>query len=124
MKRKCSFHTAQEILADYLGIEDFIFYKRGGSKHAIPDEQIDTNDPVSFIEPPEPDPQIIEAMDDDAGFYNELLVGHPEKFENVFSYLTRRGVDQQIIRDFHIGYAPTFEGRGRRVGVGSFKLTN
>ena len=109
LKRKCSFHQAQQIFADYLGIEDFVFYRKGSSELDTVNEDVEEDDPVSFIEPPEPDPQIIAAMNDAVRFYNELLIGHTDKFAKVFRYLTRRGVDQQKIRDFCIGYAPPFK---------------
>ncbi|MBA7493202.1 DNA primase [subsurface metagenome] len=109
LKRKCSFHQAQQIFADYLGIEDFVFYRKGSSELDTVKEDVEEEDPVSFIEPPEPDPQIIAAMNDAVRFYNELIISHPDKFAKVFRYLTRRGVDQQKIRDFHIGYAPPFK---------------
>jgi DNA primase catalytic core len=116
LKHKCSFNEAQLIFADYLGIEDFVFYKRGGSKATIPDKQAVADDPVSFIEPPEPDPEIIAAMEDAANFYNNFLLDNETRFKNVFNYLSRRGVDHRIIQDYFIGYSPqyndeTFDGR-------------
>ena len=55
---KCSFPEAQKIFADYLGIKDFVFYKRGDSKATISEKQDAEDDLISFIEPPAPDPQI------------------------------------------------------------------
>jgi len=115
-KHKCSFNKAQRIFADYLEIEDFVFYKKGNSEATIPDKQAVTDDPVSFIEPPEPDPEIIAAMEDAANFYNKFLLDNETRFKKVFNYLNRRGVDHRIIQDYFIGYSPqyndeTFAGR-------------
>jgi DNA primase catalytic core len=109
MKRECSFHQAQKIFADYLGIKDFVFFRKGAAEYYTDNEDVEKDDSVSFIAPPEPDPQIIAVMNDAVWFYNHLLTGHTEKFEKVFRYLTQRGVGQQIIHDFHIGYAPPFK---------------
>ena len=58
LREKCSFRQAQQIWAEYLGIQDVNFY-RGESQHIPePDEEPEPDDTVGFSEPAEPDDQI------------------------------------------------------------------
>ena len=106
---KCSFRQAQQTFSDFLGIKDFIPHK-GKSKN-IPDfEQIEEPDQsIDFAEPEELSPEIIDVLGEASIFYNELLLNNAEKFQKVHKYLSRRGVNTNLIRKFNIGFAPTLK---------------
>ena len=106
-RKKCSFRQAQQTFSDFLGIKNFIPHK-GKSKN-IPDfEQIEEPDEsIDFAEPEELAPEIIDVLGDVAKFYSEMLLNNVERFQKVHKYLSRRGVNINLIRKFNIGFAPT-----------------
>ena len=114
-QKKCSFKAAQQEFAVYVGEKEFQAY----SNPQIPN--IDTSDETPdethiIAEEIELAPELINVLDDGADFYNGLLLKHPEQFSKPFSYLKKRGVDQELIKDFRIGFSPAyndeqFEGR-------------
>jgi DNA primase len=108
-RNKCSFRQAQETFADFLGIKDFIPHK--GKSENIPDfEQIEEPDEsIDFAEPEELSPEIIDALGEASVFYNELLLNNAERFQKIHKYLSRRGVNTNLIRKFNIGFAPTLK---------------
>ena len=54
-------------------------------------------------------PEVMRVMRSAAAFYHELLVKGQEAYGKVLKYLGSRGVDDGLIRDFQIGYAPPFK---------------
>ena len=108
-RNKCSFRQAQQTFSAFLGIKEFIPHT-GKSKN-IPDfEQIEEPDEsIDFAEPEELSPEIIDALGEASIFYNQLLLNNAERFQKVHKYLSRRGVNTNLIRKFNIGFAPTLK---------------
>ena len=107
--RRCSFIEAQQALAGYLGISDFE-PARGKRPLEIDPERIEEESPaVIRADPKNLSPEVMRVMRSAAVFYHELLVKGQEAYGKVFEYLGRRGVDDGLIRDFQIGYAPPFK---------------
>ncbi len=101
--KDCSFREAQEILAEFIGITDFMPYDGVNSSPGGEDEP---DEPVSFTVPKELDKDVVAALDKASIFYNELLQIEQDRFDKVLKYLDRRGLDMDLIKRFHIGYAP------------------
>jgi hypothetical protein len=109
MGRKCSFIEAQQALAGYLGISDFE-PARGKRPLEVEPERIEEESPaVIRADPKNLSPDVLQVMRSAAVFYHELLMKGQEAYGKVFEYLGRRGVDDGLIRDFQIGYAPPFK---------------
>jgi len=114
-QKKCSFKAAQQEFAGYVGEKEFQAY----SNQQIPDIEIsnETPDETHIVaDAIELAPELINVLDDGADFYNGLLLNHPEQFSKTFSYLKKRGVDLELIKNFRIGFSPAyndeqFEGR-------------
>ena len=109
LRNKCSFRQAQQTFADFLGIKDFRPY--GGKSESIPDfDQLkEPDEPVEFAEPEKLAPEIVDALRDASVFYNKMLISNEDRFNTVQKYLHRRGVDQDLIHRFNIGFAPTLK---------------
>ncbi|MBU2620879.1 MAG: toprim domain-containing protein [Proteobacteria bacterium] len=107
LRKKCGFREAQRIWAEYLNIKDFSPFDGKSSRIPEPDIEPEPDDTVLFAEP-EPDPEIITALDEGACFYNKLLLSDEEGFSEIFKYLLRRGVGKDLISRFKIGYAPSY----------------
>jgi hypothetical protein len=99
-----------------LGVSDFEPVKGKLSQEAGP-ENVEEEDPaVLFADPKCLSPDVIHLMRSAANFYHGLLVKGQAPYGKVMKYLGGRGVDDGLIRDFQIGYAPPFkdeEHRGR-----------
>jgi DNA primase len=79
--------------------------------------------PACFAEPKKIDEKMVAVLDDVAGFYNDLLMSNEDRFEHIWDYLARRGVDKETIDKFNIGYAPPYsdeQHRGRALIDGCF----
>ena len=108
LRNRCRFRQAQQIWADHLGIKDFKVHQEKGSlsdpeKLAEPEEE-----PVGFVEPKVLDQEIVDALGDAAGFYNDLLLSHRDEFKPIWKYLSRHGITEDTIRHFNIGFAPPY----------------
>ena len=111
-KEKCSFQEAQITFAKFLKIDNIEVYK--GDK-----QDLNSQDQEEDIE--EIEQSVLEldtkgltdkhrqAIQDAAEFYNNLLLSRRDKFEKVFKYLQSRGVDEQTIKTFTIGFCPSLE---------------
>jgi DNA primase catalytic core len=109
MGRRCSFIEAQQVFAGYLEIPDFE-PARGKRPPEVDPERIEEESPaVIRADPKNLSPEVMGVMRSAAVFYHELLMKGQEAHGKVFEYLGRRGVDDGLIRDFQIGYAPPFK---------------
>jgi len=111
-RRNCSFREAQQEFARFAGDEYFKAY-RSSSPPAEDTPAI----PVSLAKPKVLDAEIAGALDAAAFFYHHNLVANPDKHKAVIKFLARRGVSEESISRFSIGYASPFrdaeqEGRG------------
>ena len=97
LREKCSFRQAQQIWAEYLGIQDVSFYQGNSPTIPEPDQEPEPNDSIAFLDPAEPDDLIKNTLAEAAGFYNDLLLSDPEKYSKVLIYLARRGVEKSKI---------------------------
>ena len=94
LRKKCRFRQAQQVWAEHLGVKDFKSYD--GSSPCIP-------------EPDEtPAPDVTVGLDDAANFYHDLLMSNEDRFKHIWDYLARRGVEEDTIRKFNIGYSPPY----------------
>jgi DNA primase catalytic core len=116
MRRKCTFIEAQRLLAGHLGISDFEPARGKRPLESTPESVEEEGPAVIFADPKRLSPDVVQAMRTAATFYHELLVKSQAAYGKVVKYLGSRGVDDGLIRDFQIGYAPPFkdeEHRGR-----------
>jgi DNA primase len=108
IKRKCSLLDAVLDFALFAGVRvdkiKFSIAEPSADEASVETEE--SEDPVSFLESPEPAPEYITAMTEATGFYNQLLAGNPDRFKKVLAYLQKRGVLPSQIQDFRIGFAP------------------
>ena len=109
VRTKCSFKQAQYVFAHYLGIKDFHTYGKYVPDKPAPEDLKEPDEPVGFVEPKELDPKIVEALNEAAAFYSQLLLDNPDRFKKVHDYLQRRGVNTEAIRKFNIGYDPPYK---------------
>ncbi|WP_028314551.1 CHC2 zinc finger domain-containing protein [Desulfatibacillum aliphaticivorans] len=122
LRRKCRSGKAQQVWAEHLGMADFKFDAGRVSSIPEPDETPEPDVPVVFIEPLKLDQKNAASLDEAASFYNGLLVSHKNRFKHIWEYLASRGVGQDAISKFNIGYAPPYsdeQHRGRAL-VDSF----
>ena len=116
MRRKCSFIEAQKALAGYLGIPDFEPVRGKRSLETEPESVEEEGPAVIFADPKRLSPEVMRVMRSAGVFYHELLMKGQEAYGKALKYLGSRGVDDSLIRDFQIGYAPPFrddEHKGR-----------
>ena len=107
LREKCGFKEAQQVWADYLGVKDFVPYGGDGSAPE-PEPEQEPDDTVEIVEPAELDQAIVDALVETAGFYHDLLLSNADRFEKVWQYLSGRGVGEDTVRKFKIGYAPPY----------------
>lgn len=106
----CSFREARELLARYL--EENVELSDTSSSPAqipvepVPDEAEEA--PVEFCEPKELDIEVIDALEEAATFYDHFL-GEGSQYDKIQKYLQRRGVDENLIELYQIGYAPSYQ---------------
>ncbi len=55
-----------------------------------------------------------EALLEAADFYNRLLIDRKDKFEKAWRYLDRRGIDEETVEKFKIGFCPALEDKEYR----------
>ena len=109
MRRKCSFIEAQRSLARFLGVSD-CEPTRGKRPLEAEPESVEEEDPaVIFAEPKRLNPEVVGLMRSATTFYHDLLVNDQAAYGSVLKYLASRGVDEVLIRDFQIGFAPPFK---------------
>jgi DNA primase len=109
-KLGCSFHEAQKKLSKFLEIKDFTFYhgrKRDLDSEENPEQEPD--DPIVEADVAPLTDAHRKAMEDAASFYHDLLFSRRDKFERVFGYLQRRGLEEDTIKRFKIGFCPPLE---------------
>ena len=112
MKTNCSFPKAQKRFAEFLGIEDFEAYTQRFQNIAEPEQETDDEPPDELITGVETEDLTDEhraVLQESAEFYSNLLLSRKEKFENVLKYLNKRGLDEEIIKKFKIGFCPSFQ---------------
>jgi DNA primase catalytic core len=111
-KKKCSFQDAQVRFAKFLKIDNIELYK--GDKQDLDrqeqeKEREEIEEPVLELDTKGLTDKHREAIQDAAEFYNNLLLTKKDKFEKVFKYLESRGVDEETIKSFTIGFCPSLE---------------
>jgi DNA primase len=106
---KCGFGEAQERFAKFLGLE-IEKYNKSNEYQQLVDEkdQQEQTEPVVETSKKEVTEEHRQVMQDAAGFYNQMLLSNPERFEKIIKYLKKRGVGNEAIRKFRIGYCPSF----------------
>jgi len=107
-RKKCSFREAQQEFAGYVGEAEFQTYSNQQSPAVdTSDEKPEAvhiiTDEIEFA------PECIEALNDATDIYNSLLSDESEQFAKIVNYLGRRGIDQELIGDFRIGFSPPFK---------------
>lgn len=107
LREKCGFKKAQQVWADYLGVKDFVSYAGDGSAPE-PEPEPEPDNTVEIVEPAELDQAIVDALVETAGFYHDLLLSDADRFEKVWKYLSSRGISEDTVRRFKIGYAPPY----------------
>ena len=108
LRKNYRFRKAQQVWAEHLGVTDFKF--NDGSSPGIPepDDTLEPDEPVGFVEPKKIDEKMVVAMEDAANFYHDLLMSNEDRFRPIWDYLARRGVGKETIGEFNIGYAPPY----------------
>ena len=108
LSRKCGFRQAVKEWAEHLGINE---YAVDADRPVAPDlENIpEPDDSPGFAQPEELDPEIADALSEASAFYNDLLLCRRADFEHIWKYLARRGVHEDAIRKFNIGYSPPYQ---------------
>lgn len=107
-KRKdCSFREAQLAFADYLQVDVELYSKHSSPPRKIEEpveEEIPEDEPINYCEPKRLEPGIVDALNASAAVYHNLLLDN----QKIVSYLNSRGVDDEAIQRYEIGYAPNF----------------
>jgi DNA primase len=111
-KRKCGFPKAQSIFAEFLGLEKAESY-RDSIKEDKPSsdegEEDEPDEPVLEITTEKLTDKHLAVLQAAGEFYSNLLLSRREKFKKVFDYLESRGIGEEIIDNFTIGYCPALE---------------
>jgi DNA primase len=110
-KEKCTFQQAQERFAKFLGIEDFEFHRgRINASYGEPSgDSKEAEEPIREVDAEELTDRHKEALLEAADFYNRLLMEGKDKFEEVWKYLHKRGIDGVTVGKFKIGFCPALE---------------
>jgi DNA primase catalytic core len=109
MKRRCSFREAQRVLANHFGVEGYE-PEAGKRPPEAKTQSVETQDfSVIFAEPKRLNPEALRLMASAAAFYHERLMEDAPPYRKVRQYLAGRGVDDGLIQEFQIGYAPPFK---------------
>jgi DNA primase catalytic core len=122
LRRKYRFVKAQQIWAAQLGVTDFKPYDARSPNLSDPGETPEPDETVGFVEPQERDEKVVATLENAATFYNGLLISNEERFKLIWEHLARRGVGEETIHTFNIGYAPPFSDEqynGRALTVAS-----
>jgi DNA primase len=108
LRKKYRLTKAQQDWAEHLGVKAFESYDGSSPSIPEPDETPEPDGTVGFAEPKKLDEKIVAALDDAANFYHDLLLSNQNRFKPIWDYLARRGIGEDIIRRFTIGYAPPY----------------
>jgi len=112
-KEHCSFTQAQRTFASFLGIDTIEVHKGDKKKldaqERIEEELKEIEEPVLRLETDGLTDKHRNAIQDAAEYYHNLLLKDKERYQTVFSYLEKRGVDEETIRSFAIGFCPSLE---------------
>ena len=108
LRKNYRFRKAQQVWSEHLGVTDFEF--KDGSSPGIPepDDTLEPDEPVGFVDPKKIDEKLVVAMEDAGNFYHDLLMSNEDRFRPIGDYLARRGVGKKTIGEFNIGYAPPY----------------
>ncbi len=108
LRKNYRFRKAQQVWSEHLGVTDFEF--KDGSSPGIPEpnDTLEPDEPVGFVDPKKIDEKLVVAMEDAANFYHDLLMSNEDRFRPIWDYLARRGVGKKTIGEFNIGYAPPY----------------
>jgi DNA primase catalytic core len=109
MRRKCGFIEAQRVLGKHLGISDFEPVRGKLPLKERPEDSEEESPAVIIAEPKRLNPEVAGIMRSATTFYHDLLVNDQAACGKVLKYLAGRDVDDGLIRDFQIGYAPPFK---------------
>lgn len=108
LRKQYRFRKAQQVWANHLGLAEFRFDGCSSSCIPEPDETPEPDDPVSFVEPLKLDQQNVATLEEAANFYNDLLISNKKRYDYIWNYLARQGVEKDAINRFNIGYAPPY----------------
>jgi DNA primase len=108
LRNRYGFRQAQQIWADQLRVDDFMFDDGNSPGIPEPDETLRPDDTVGFAEPEKLDEKMIAVLSDTIDFYNDLLMSNEDRFNHIWNYLASRDVNKEAIRKFKIGYAPPY----------------
>lgn len=113
-KKNCSFREAQLLFARH--IEEHVQLFDGLSSPelkkptpAVVTDITDEEPSVSFNKPKKLSQDVIDVLEESAVFYNQLLTSENEGYQKIQQYLLKRGVDEELIREYQIGYAPPYQ---------------
>jgi len=110
MKRNCSFKEAQVDFAKYLGIDDINLHSGINKEiHMQGEQEEESDEPVIEVDTEDLTADHRRTLEEAAEFYNNLLLSRKDKFEKILKYLQKRGVDEEIIKKFSIGFSPALE---------------
>lgn len=110
----CSFGEAQQVLATYLD-EKAEYYKKAPESALsvtrvephIEAEQEESS--FSVVAPDYADEGYVSAIKKSSKFYHEILARGGESVEPIYGYLKKRGISEEHIRAYQIGYSPSFK---------------
>jgi len=114
LKDHCDFPQAQKKFAEYLGLRDVEFHR---GRYQYHDERsIEQEEPIACVDDEDLTNEHRQVLQESAEFYNNLLLSRKEEFEKVIKYLKKRGVGEDTIRKYNIGFCPAlkdekYEGR-------------
>jgi len=111
-RKRCSFQEAQFIFAQFLNLETIELYQGDKQGLDIQEQEEDieqAEQPVLWSDTKGLSDKHREAIHDAAQFYHNLLLSRRDTYEKVFNYLYSRGVDEETIKTFTIGFCPSLE---------------
>jgi DNA primase catalytic core len=112
MRTNCSFSQAQKSFADFLGSRDFEAYTQRFHNRTEPEQETDDEppeEPITEVEIEDLTDEHRAVLQESAEFYSNLLLSRKEKFRKVLKYLNKRGLDDETIEKFKIGFCPSFQ---------------
>jgi len=111
LKDNCSFQQAQKKFAEYLGLKDVEFHKGRYRYHVDLETGQNENqdEPVTSVDDEDLTDEHRKVLQESAEFYNDLLLSQKDGFEKVIKYLKKRGVGEDTIRKYNIGFCPALK---------------
>jgi DNA primase catalytic core len=109
LKENCTFRQAQAKFATYLGTEDLELHKVGERSFQASEAEegeAELDELIVEIDTEDLTDKHREALRNAVLIYNELLLSRKEKFHKTIKYLESRGVDEEAIKKFNIGFCP------------------